>query len=106
MAITQSTVYECDLCGHRWAPSTRRAGTPRICPKCKEAKWNAGRTGSVVDGSSGTAGGVRGTSRARGGLRRSSPHKKLGRPKGSRNKRPKDIKRRKSPRLDTTPLDR
>ncbi|MDA7959498.1 MAG: hypothetical protein MPJ08_02060 [Nitrosopumilus sp.] len=105
MAITQNTVYKCDLCGHRWAPSTRRAGTPRICPKCKETKWNAGRTDAIVGGSGGPAGEVRVAARTRGGIRRSSPHKKLGRPKGSRNKRPKDIKRRKSPRLDTTPLD-
>ena len=106
VAIMQRKEYECDLCRHRWIPSTHHAGTPRICPNCKETKWNAGRTNAIVDGSDGPPGGVKEVARTRGGIRRSSPHKKLGRPKGSRNKRPKNIKRRKSRGLYTTSIDR
>ncbi len=34
-------IAECLKCGHVWLP---RADTekPRICPKCKSARWNLG----------------------------------------------------------------
>lgn len=30
----------CKACGHRWFP--RSFDRPRICPKCKSARWDVG----------------------------------------------------------------
>jgi predicted Zn-ribbon and HTH transcriptional regulator len=33
--------YQCERCNHTWVP--REPETPRVCPKCKSAYWNAKR---------------------------------------------------------------
>lgn len=32
--------YDCLSCGHKWIPRSDKA--PKVCPKCKSEKWNAG----------------------------------------------------------------
>ena len=39
MAVVTAWAYMCDRCGHGpWLP--RKTGLPKICPKCKNPKWN------------------------------------------------------------------
>jgi predicted Zn-ribbon and HTH transcriptional regulator len=33
--------YQCERCGHKWAPSEETR--PRVCPKCKSAYWDIAR---------------------------------------------------------------
>ena len=33
--------HKCERCGHEWVP--RPGDTPRICPKCKSARWDTPR---------------------------------------------------------------
>lgn len=33
--------FECKICGHRWYPRTPER--PRVCPRCKNARWDRGR---------------------------------------------------------------
>lgn len=32
---------ECKVCGYQWYP--RSPERPRICPRCKSARWDVGR---------------------------------------------------------------
>lgn len=33
--------YQCERCGHKWAP--RENEFPKVCPKCKSPYWNIAR---------------------------------------------------------------
>ena len=33
--------FQCERCGHKWAP--RENELPRVCPKCKSPYWNTAR---------------------------------------------------------------
>lgn len=38
---TKREIAECKKCGHIWLPR-EGTGRPRICPKCKSARWDVG----------------------------------------------------------------
>ena len=35
--------FTCDKCGYKWVNRSRKMIVPRVCPKCKTAKWNDGK---------------------------------------------------------------
>jgi predicted Zn-ribbon and HTH transcriptional regulator len=47
MAEVMLKDYQCERCGHNWAP--REDGRPRVCPKCKSADWNVARKQAMAE---------------------------------------------------------
>lgn len=41
MAKIVMTGYQCDRCGHKWAP--KKDVLPKVCPKCKSPYWDTPR---------------------------------------------------------------
>jgi predicted Zn-ribbon and HTH transcriptional regulator len=35
--------YQCERCGHKWAPRENVVVRPKVCPKCKSAYWDSPR---------------------------------------------------------------
>ena len=39
MARIQISAFQCERCGHIWAPRNTH-DEPKVCPKCKSPYWN------------------------------------------------------------------
>jgi hypothetical protein len=46
MAKIQIWGFQCERCGHRWAPREPEQA-PTVCPKCKTPYWNRPRKGEI-----------------------------------------------------------